>query len=119
MEYDEAIKNREKSEFDFQNNNNCFDYHIVVGGEHIAGSACPIDGDFHQECYFDFDTLDGYSEREFQKESRKRINKFLNLKNKKTYVEDTVIYCTTISLWNSNTEQYDMFSWVLQLTYCP
>lgn len=116
--YETATKNKEKPEFDFGNNRNCLDYYIEQGEQSfISGSMTPIGNEDYQECYTDFSNLP-YSKEEFNKESRKLINRFLNLKNKKEYNEG-LVYETHIRLWNEDLEEYESLHWVLKLTYCP
>ena len=118
--YEKAIKNKEKKEFNFEdeNNRNCFDYSIQSDEVEIFGSMTPIGTDDYQECYTDFYDLP-YNKSEFDKKSKALVKRFLNMKNKKEYEEDSIVYTTEMELYNEYDDEYDVFEWELRLTYCP
>lgn len=118
---EEATVNKNKPQFDFDNNRNCFDFSIEINGDWVGGATGnPYkDDEEYIESYFEGWHHTEYDEMEFLNESMKKVKKFLNLKNKKEYEWDSVVYKSEIELYNWGTESYDKFPWTLKLTYCP
>ena len=119
--YKTAIKNKDKKEFDWDNNESCIDFHLIIEGEdnfYYSGSFCYEQYEFYGENNPEQET-DVYDYSEFERESIKAVKQFLNRKNKKEYKVDEPLEVLKIKLWNNDSESQDTVMMHTQLTYCP
>lgn len=118
--YATAIKNKDKKEFDWDTNQSCIDFHLIINGisnYYYSGSYCANEFEYYNENHCD--DIDTYSLTDFKIEAERTIKKFLNRKNKKEYEIDNHLETLAIVLWDYDKNDYETLKLNLNLTYCP
>lgn len=99
--YSNQMKNKDKPEFDFKNNNNFIEFYLINNDEFYGAYW----GRFHYS-HVDFEEV-VYSPLEFVEESSKIIERFLKRKSKIHYKPNSNITRFPISLLNNETGMVD------------
>lgn len=119
--YENAIKNKDKPEFNWETNSSCIDFHLIIDGKsnyYYSGSYCDGTFEFYNEIH-DNEEMAEYDIDEFKTLSKQLVIRFLNRKNKKEYSVDELLDSVPIKIWNELEDHVDELKLSLFLTYCP